>query len=160
MMICGLDPGLRQTGYGIIESQSNGGIKLIDAGVINSNSKNDLPHRLQQIYQELSELLREYPLTHIAIEELYSHYRHPRTAILMGHARGVLLLAANIRNLPVTNLSATKIKKAITGSGHASKIQVQRAVISHLGINPAETDIPADVTDALAAAICCYEHQR
>jgi crossover junction endodeoxyribonuclease RuvC len=157
MMICGLDPGLQRTGYGIIEPQPRGVIRVVDAGLIRTDVKQPLPDRLMQLYDELSRLLAEHTLEMVAVEELYSHYAHPRTAILMGHARGVILLAARRKDIPVMNLPATKIKKAITGSGHASKEQVAQAVISRLGLKLAE-EVPNDVTDALAMAVCCYEH--
>jgi crossover junction endodeoxyribonuclease RuvC len=158
MMICGLDPGLQRTGYGIIEPQPRGDMKIIDAGLIRTNAKDPLPDRLMQLYDELSRLLSEHTLTAVAVEELYSHYAHPRTAILMGHARGIILLAAKRHDLQVMNLPATKIKKALTGSGHAGKLQIQRAVFTRLRIQPDMANIPPDVTDALAMAICCYEH--
>ena len=160
MMICGLDPGLQQTGYGIIQPRSNGVLKIIDAGVIRTDKSAELPGRLMQIYEELLQLFAEHPLTGVAVEELYSHYRHPRTAILMGHARGVILLAARQQKLPVMHLPATQIKKALTGSGHAGKTQIQRTVMTRLGIKPTGETLPSDVSDALAVAICCYEHQR
>lgn len=160
MMICGLDPGLQRTGYGIIEPQPRGTIRIIDAGLIRTDAEKPLPDRLMQLYDELSRLLAEHKLEMVAVEELYSHYAHPRTAILMGHARGVILLAARRKEIPVMNLSATMIKKSITGSGHADKEQVKNAVISHLGLKPFDKPIPADVTDALAIATCCYEHLR
>ncbi|MFA5864752.1 MAG: crossover junction endodeoxyribonuclease RuvC [Phycisphaerae bacterium] len=160
MMICGLDPGLHRTGYGIIEPGPKGAIKIIDAGLIRTDVSAPLPDRLMQLYDELSRLFDEHKLDSVAVEELYSHYAHPRTAILMGHARGVILLAARRKNLAIMNLSATKIKKALTGSGHAGKLQIQRAVLSRLHIKPGTQDIPADVTDALAIAVCCHEHLR
>lgn len=158
MMICGLDPGLQRTGYGIIEARPRAGIRIVDAGIITTNGDDPLPDRLMQLYDELSRLLAEHKLEHVAVEELYSHYAHPRTAILMGHARGVILLAARRHNLKVMNLSATKIKKAVTGSGHAGKTQIQLAVLSRLRVKFENQKIPPDVTDALAIAICCYEH--
>jgi crossover junction endodeoxyribonuclease RuvC len=160
MMICGLDPGLQRTGYGIIEPQPRGTIRIVDAGLIRTDAEKPLSDRLMQLYDDLSRLLAEHKLEMVAVEELYSHYAHPRTAILMGHARGVILLAARRKEIPVMNLSATMIKKSITGSGHADKEQVQNAVISHLGLKPFDKPIPSDVTDALAIATCCYEHLR
>ena len=90
----------------------------------------------------------------MAVEELYSHYKHPRTAILMGHARSMFLLAAAQRGIEVRDFSATRIKKSVTGSGRAGKEQMQRAVQTQLQL--AELPEPADVADALAIAMCCY----
>jgi len=160
MMICGLDPGLQRTGYGIIEVRSGGQMKIVDAGLIRTKPTLPLPDRLAQLYDELSRLFDEHKLEAVAVEELYSHYAHPRTAILMGHARGVIILAARRKELPIMNLSATKIKKAICGSGHAGKVQVQRAVFSFFRIKPETDNVPSDVTDALAIAVCCHEQMK
>jgi len=160
MMICGLDPGLHRTGYGIIEVSPNGAMKIVDAGLIRTKTTLPLPDRLALIYDELSRLFDEHKLRAVAVEELYSHYEHPRTAILMGHARGVIILAARRKDIPIMNLSATKIKKAVTGSGHAGKLQVQRAIFSLFRVSPISTEIPSDVTDALAVAVCCSEQLR
>lgn len=157
MLICGLDPGLHHTGYGIIEADCNSSV-LIDAGLITTPVKPPLPERLLKLYRELDGLLREYPgLSAVAIEELYSHYRHPRTAVLMAHARGVMLLAAENHKFEIMSLPATMVKKSVVGNGRASKQQVQAAVMSRLAIRTAQP-IPIDVTDALALAICCSQH--
>jgi crossover junction endodeoxyribonuclease RuvC len=90
----------------------------------------------------------------MAVEQLYAHYEHPRTAILMAHARGVYFLAGGQRNIPVISYAATKVKKLVTGSGRASKEQMQHAVARELGLaGPPE---PHDVADALAIALCHY----
>ena len=135
-------------------------LRVVDAGLIRTDPKAELEKRLGQLYDELSRLFDEHKLSVVAVEELYSHYAHPRTAILMGHARGVILLAARRKDIPIMNLSATNIKKAITGSGHAGKMQIQRAVLSRLGIHTHTDKIPPDVTDALAIALCGNEHLR
>jgi len=158
--ICGLDPGLYRTGYGIVRPDDAGSVKIVDAGVIETDKSASLPDRLNQIYDELIGLFSERKIDYLAVESLYSHYKHPRTAILMGHARGVILLSTRKYNIPIVNLSATQIKKSLTGNGRASKLQIQRAVISRLGLHQVNREIPSDVTDALAIAICCYEHQK
>jgi crossover junction endodeoxyribonuclease RuvC len=94
----------------------------------------------------------------VVVEQLYAHYDHPRTAILMAHARGVIFLAAAQRGLPVVSYNATRIKKTITGNGRASKDQVQRTVQRELGL--ARLPEPSDVADALAAALCHYYVQK
>lgn len=159
MLICGVDPGLRRTGYGIIEADGDV-LKLVDAGLITPAVKATLADRLERLYEDIDGLFDDYPaLSMVAVEELYSHYRHPRTAVLMAHARGVMLLSARRRGLAIVSLSATMVKKSLTGGGRAGKHQVQRAVISRLAIAPTR-DVPDDVTDALALAICCFEHHR
>lgn len=159
MLICGLDPGLHRTGYGIITANAHE-LKLVDAGLITTTPRAALAERLVKLHREITSLLAESPdLTHVAVEDIYSHYRHPRTAVLMAHARGVLLLAAQSKGIEIVSLPATMVKKAIVGQGHANKVQVQRAVMLRLGIT-ADHEVPSDVTDALALAVCCFEHQK
>jgi crossover junction endodeoxyribonuclease RuvC len=93
----------------------------------------------------------------VAVEQLYAHYEHPRTAILMAHARGVIFLAAAQHGLPVVSYNATRIKKTITGTGRASKEQVQHTIQRELGLD--RLPEPPDVADALAAALCYYHLQ-
>ncbi len=147
--ILGIDPGLDRTGYAVIELP---GPRVLDAGLLRTSNKTSLADRLAEIHAGLDEILAEFSPALIAVEELYAHYKHPRTAILMGHARGVVLLAGARRNIDVVNLPATRIKKALTGNGHASKIQMQRAIVATLGLS--KRPEPADVADALAIALC------
>lgn len=94
----------------------------------------------------------------VVVEQLYSHYAHPRTAILMAHARGVVFLAAAEHNVPLVSYNATRIKKTVTGSGRASKEQMQRTIQRELGL--VQLPEPPDVADALAAALCHYYTAR
>jgi crossover junction endodeoxyribonuclease RuvC len=149
--ILGIDPGLNVTGYGILDFTA-GGLKLREAGVIRGKSRGSLSQRLIEIYDGVSEVISAFHPATMSIEELYSHYRRPRTAILMGHARGVICLAAVQAGVNVVHYSATQIKRILTGSGRAPKSQVQRAVQRELGLPQAPE--PADVADALAIAIC------
>jgi crossover junction endodeoxyribonuclease RuvC len=98
--------------------------------------------------------MEQYRPDAVAVEQLYAHYQHPRTAILMAHARGVLFLAAGQRAIPVVSYNATRIKKTVTGSGRASKDQVQRTIQRELNLD--QLPEPPDVADALAAALCHY----
>jgi crossover junction endodeoxyribonuclease RuvC len=150
--ILGVDPGLHVTGYGVIQVSGNGPI-ICEAGVIRTTGS-DMASRILALYNGIVEVLDLFRPEVVAVEELYAHYQHPRTAILMGHARGVVLLAAAQRSLPVVHYSATSIKKTITGNGRAGKEQVQRTIQSELGL--ARLPEPADVADALAAAVCHY----
>ncbi len=158
MIICGFDPGLNITGYGIITVESHF-VKCLDAGIIQTDTKQSLSFRLNQLFDEVSSLLEEFSVDKVAIEELYSHYKHPKTAILMAHARGVILLSAMMKKIDILHFSATQVKKSITGRGRASKYQVKKAVASQLRLNIDEKS-PFDVTDALALALCCYEHTK
>jgi crossover junction endodeoxyribonuclease RuvC len=152
MRILGIDPGLNTTGYGVIEI-SAGEISLLEGGVIRAASTDDaLEVRLALLYDGIIEVLRRFSPQSLAMEELYSHYEHPTTAILMGHARGVICLAAAKSRVPVFSYAATQIKSALTGSGHASKEQMQMAIVARLGLQ--ELPQPHDIADALAIAIC------
>lgn len=150
--ILGIDPGLNITGYGVVEN-GGGRAVLVEAGVVRS-SKGDLASRIQELYLGVGEVVEQYRPTAMVVEQLYAHYKHPRTAILMGHARGAIFLAASTRGVPVVSYSATRIKKTITGHGRASKDQVQRTVQRELGL--AKAPEPVDVTDALAGALCHF----
>ena len=125
----------------------------MDAGVCRFEARGSLPGRLVAVEQDLSAILAEHQPDIVAVEELYAHYKHPRTAILMGHARGVILLTAARRGIEVRSYSATRVKRYLTGNGRATKGQVQRAIQMTLGL-PSLPE-PADVADALAIALCC-----
>lgn len=154
--ILGIDPALRTTGYGVIKVES-GQIRLADAGVIRSPAAQPLEQRLAEIHNGMLEVIELHRPECLAIEELYSHYERPTTAILMGHARGVIVLAAALASLPVHAYAATAVKKTLTGNGHAPKGQIQLAVKLQLGL---KQDIhPPDVADALAIALTHY-HSR
>jgi crossover junction endodeoxyribonuclease RuvC len=149
MLILGIDPGLRITGYGLL-SMNTGKPQLQEAGVLRMASKGDLAVRLAELHSHLAALIEETKPSRVAVEQLYAHYKHPRTAILMGHARGVILLAAAQKEIPVTSLASTLVKRTITGNGHASKIQIQRAIAMLCNLKkPPE---PPDVADAIAIA--------
>lgn len=151
MKILGVDPGLGITGYGVIESDKRG-FTLLEAGIIKSTSRESLLDRLSRIYSNIGDIIREYKPTELILEDLYSHYKHHMTAIAMAHARGVIALtAAQTPRMKLINYPAKRVKKALTGNGNASKMQVQRTVQSVLGLK--ETPSPADISDALALAI-------
>lgn len=150
--VLGIDPGLRITGYGALEVDAPGiEPRLIEAGVLRLVASDPLERRLRQLQCDLDQLLDEVAPTCVAVENLYAHYRHPRTAILMAHARGVILLCAEQRGLAVAHLPSTEVKKAVTGYGHASKAQIQQAVAGQLRLDAPPS--PADVADAIAIAL-------
>ena len=153
MRILGVDPGLRITGYGVLSTEGRG-LKLEEAGVVRGGASGSLAQRVRAIHDGISEVLDAYRPTVLALEELYSHYQRPRTAILMGHARGVICLAAAEHDIPVAGYSATQVKKILTGSGRAPKDQVQHAVQRELQLD--QLPDPPDVADALAIAMCHY----
>ena len=127
--VIGIDPGLNLTGYGVIECQGNE-IRLLEAGVIRlpRSDGNNLAIRLESLFSELREVINDFRPQTMCLEDVYSHADYPRTAILMGHARGVICLAARLARIPVHSFSARRIKQAVTGNGNASKQQVQRSI--------------------------------
>lgn len=147
----GIDPGLGVTGYGVLECWKDH-IELKEAGVIRTRKKLPMEERLAEIFSRLNEVFDEYKPDSIVIEDLYSHYRHPKTAIIMGHARGAVYLSAAHLKIPVKSYGATMVKKSLTGNGRASKHQVQYMVRDKLGLN--DIPEPSDVADALAVALC------
>jgi crossover junction endodeoxyribonuclease RuvC len=155
MRILGIDPGLQITGYGVVDWRPVNPV-LIDGGVVRLTPKTPLADRLIELEQELDSIVAEHKPEVCAVEQLYSHYAHPRTAILMGHARGVILLVARRHSLRIEQFAANRIKQSVTGNGHASKVQMQRAVQSQW--NLPNLPEPPDVADALAVALCCGMH--
>jgi crossover junction endodeoxyribonuclease RuvC len=154
--ILGIDPGLNTTGYAVIEVQDVGP-RMLEAGVIKSSESRatpDMAQRLQAIYDGVIEAIDQYRATDLAVEQLYAHYDHPRTAILMGHARGVILLAGGQRKLKVASYASTQVKKSVTGSGRAGKEQMQLAMLREFRLK--EMPEPHDVSDAMAIALCHY----
>ena len=149
--VLGIDPGLNITGYGAIDFDGQKP-SIVEAGTIRTKASADLAGRISQIHADLAEIIGELKPDLVAIEKLYAHYRHPRTAILMGHARGIVLLACQQADVAIRDMGATNVKKSITGNGHASKLQVQRSVQSIFRLK--ELPTPADVADALAIALC------
>jgi crossover junction endodeoxyribonuclease RuvC len=150
--ILGIDPGLKITGYGVIDCRSKGPA-LVAGGVIRLDARASLSDRLVELESELDELFDEYKPDICAVEQLYAHYKHPRTAILMGHARGIILLVAQRRGVRIEQFAANRIKQSVVGHGHAGKSQMQRAIQSLWSLK--EPPEPPDVADALAVALCC-----
>jgi crossover junction endodeoxyribonuclease RuvC len=151
--ILGIDPGLNITGYGILEVTDRGP-KLCEAGIVRGGDRGAMAPRVAEIHRGVTDVIAAFRPTAMAIEQLYSHYARPQTAILMGHARGVICLAGAQAGIPVVHYSATQVKKILTGSGRASKAQVQRAIQRELAL--AQVPEPPDVADALAVALCHY----
>jgi len=151
--ILGIDPGLNITGYAVLDLARGGGApQIVEAGTIRTNPRADLSERVEQLFDGLCEILREHRPAKAAIEQLFAHASYPRTAVLMAHARGVAILACRQAGLELSNLPATMVKKSLTGNGHASKTQIQRAIQATCGLD--ELPRPADVADAVAIALC------
>jgi crossover junction endodeoxyribonuclease RuvC len=143
--ILGIDPGLQVCGYACLETNDETNA-LIEAGTIRT-SGSEIEVKLNQIAEDMDSLLEKFRPEMVAVEQLYSHYVHPRTAILMGHARGVILQRCASAGVDVRSFNATRIKKSLTGNGRASKEQVILAL--------PQLPEPPDVADAIAAALCC-----
>jgi crossover junction endodeoxyribonuclease RuvC len=151
MKILGIDPGLNITGYGLIEVHPQSKIKVIEAGVIRTSAKISISERLKKIYNSMRAIVQEFKPEILVLEKLYSHHKHPTTSILMSHARGVICLLCGVNNIKLINYPSTRIKKAIAGNGHASKLQIQKMVTELLHLK--KLPQPVDVTDALALAL-------
>lgn len=153
MRILGIDPGLNTTGYGVLEVVDKRP-KLVEAGIVRSTAKASFVTRIGEIHGGIKDVIESLSPDVMAMEKLYSHYERPTTAILMGHARGVICLAASQKNIEVVDYAATQVKKTLTGNGRAPKSQMQQAIQLELGLSALPE--PADVADALAIAFCHY----
>ena len=151
--ILGIDPGLNRTGYAVIERGGRGPV-LRDGGVLSSTKGSSLAERIRELACGLREVLEEWRPAELAIEQVFSHSQFPKTAVLMAHARGALLLTAGDAGLPVIHYSPTQIKRLLTGSGRASKDQIQRAIQQEFRLERVLE--PNDVADACAIALCHF----
>ena len=145
----GVDPGLVATGFGVLEAGA-GAVTVRDAGVISTTAGQPLEARLNALHRAVHRIIEEQAPGLLVVEDLYTEYRFPRTAILMGHARGVIYLAARQLGVAVVALTPSEVKRAMTGNGAAGKAQVQRAVQTVLGLR--EPPRPSHVADALGLA--------
>jgi crossover junction endodeoxyribonuclease RuvC len=163
MRVLGVDPGLRLTGYGCVEVALPRP-RLIEAGVLRlartgcDGEPASVSERLAELDRDFRELLERLRPGAVAIEGLFAHFNHPATAIVMGHARGVLLLAVRQADLPLIEIKPAEVKKSLTGSGRADKAQMQRAVQAEFDL--AEPPSPPDVADAMAIALCALNRAR
>lgn len=149
MRILGIDPGFKATGYGFIDYLKPN-VKLLEAGIIKPKQRDTLPQKLDCIYRNLSELIDKYNPEKLILEKLYSHAEHPITSTIMGHARGVICLVCEHKNVELVEYSVKRTRKALVGNGNATKLQTKKFVMNYLKIN---SDIPLDASDALALAL-------
>lgn len=155
MRTFGIDPGSERTGYGCVDS-SGSRHRLVACGAIAAGAADAFPDRLARIHRELTALLREWRPDCVAIENLF-HASNVRSALKLGHARGVAMLAAVEAGCPVVEYTPAEIKRAVVGYGRAEKAQVARMIALLLGLERPPS--PHDATDALAVAIC-HVHSR
>ncbi|MBM10400.1 MAG: crossover junction endodeoxyribonuclease RuvC [Magnetovibrio sp.] len=153
-LLIGLDPGLRQTGWGIVAIKNNH-LTHIANGTVSSNSKLSLAERLRQLHDGLAEVIFEYHPQEAAVEETFVNV-NPTTTLKLGQARGVALLAPAEAGIPVHEYTPNQVKKAVVGTGHAAKKQIAMMVKTLL---PGCKIKNADIADALAVAIC-HAHSR
>ena len=156
MLILGIDPGTARTGYGIIQNKAGGSIQLVEYGVIQTQADDPMSGRLLEIFHSLRDLIKKHHLESAAVEKIFFQ-RNVSTAMSVGQARGVVLLALAEAGLEIEEYTPNDIKLAITGYGSADKGQVQRMVKALLNLETIPK--PDDAADALAVAIC-HLHTR
>lgn len=156
MKILGIDPGLTQTGYGIIQAVGDN-VEMIDYGVIEIPKKESLNIRLHTIFFDVCEIIKKYKPQIFVIEEVFFG-KNAKSALMLGHARGAAMVSATHNNLVVYEFSAKKIKQSITGNGNADKKQIQFMVKNILNLR--ELPYPIDASDALAVALCYCQNSR
>ena len=150
MRILGIDPGLITTGYGVVEIKS-GSVKILEAGTIEPNTKDIFEQRLLKIHLHITTILQAHRPDVVVLEKLYAHYKHPATATVLGHVRGVICLSVAQQNVELVEQSVKRIRKALIGNGNATKIQVQEFVKRLLNIK--SEGFKLDASDALALAL-------
>lgn len=150
MRIIGIDPGLRHTGWGIIDKNGSR-VSFVAAGVINADTENALSERLTEIFNALGQVIDDYKPEEAAVEEVFVNV-NPTSTLKLGQARGIALLVPAIHKIPVAEYTPNQIKKMIVGVGHADKKQVDMMVRKMLPTLPEK--VPADSADALAMALC------
>jgi crossover junction endodeoxyribonuclease RuvC len=154
MRLIGFDPGLRQTGWGVIESEDNRLIHVAN-GAVFTNGKADLANRLVELHDGLLEVIERFAPMEAAVEETFVN-KNPKSTLKLGQARGVVLLVPAQAGCPVAEYSPNLIKKSVVGAGHAAKEQVQMMIKFLL---PGCEIANADAADALAVAICHAHHR-
>jgi crossover junction endodeoxyribonuclease RuvC len=157
MLAIGIDPGTAITGYGVIQEESDGSLTVIDYGSIETSSEDSMPERLRQLYQQLKELINLHQPESGAVEKLF-FARNVRTALTVGQARGVALLALAEAGVSLAEYTPNEVKQAVAGFGGADKNQVQKMVQALLELE--EIPQPDDAADALAVAICHLHSAR
>lgn len=151
MIVLGVDPGTSVTGYGVVRGGGGDRPTLLECGAIRPGSRQPLAKRLQAIFQELGEIIDRVQPDVVSVEGVF-YGPNVRTTVVLGHARGVVLLAAALRDLPVAEYPPAEIKNAVVGTGMAQKRQVALMVQEHLGLD--RPPRPSDAADGAAVALC------
>lgn len=150
-VILGIDPGTACTGYGVLARRGPGTVSLVECGVIRTSPDETLARRIRDIHEGVVELIQRHRPAVVSVEDVY-HGRNAHTALTLGHTRGAILLAAALQDLPIAEYTAVEIKKAVVGTGRATKDQVAFMVQQQLRLKSAPT--PSDAADGVAAALC------
>jgi crossover junction endodeoxyribonuclease RuvC len=150
MLVLGIDPGTATTGYGVVRSTGPGMASLVECGVIRTKARDPLPRRLHEIHAGVRELIARHRPDVLAVEDVF-YSRNVRTTVVLGHARGVILLAGEEAGLPVHEFPPAEIKKAVAGTGAATKEQVQFMLMRLLRLKAVPQ--PSDAADGVAAAL-------
>jgi crossover junction endodeoxyribonuclease RuvC len=150
VIVLGIDPGTAATGYGVVQGEPFGSLSLVECGVIRTHTRGSLPSRLREIYDDVMALIERHRPDAMSIEDVF-YAKNVRTTVVLGHARGVILLAAQQSKIAIYEYPPAEIKKAVAGSGGATKEQVQFMVMRLLRLKSAPQ--PSDAADGTAAAL-------
>jgi len=153
-IVLGIDPGTAVTGYGVVSRGDDGAVSLLECGVIRTSAGQPLPDRIREIFLGIQEVIERFQPSSVVVEDVFQG-KNVRSALTLGHARGAILLAAALQELPIAEYSPREIKKAVVGTGGATKDQVAYMVQRHLRLKTPPT--PSDAADGVAAALChCF----
>ena len=157
MIVLGIDPGTANTGYGVVKGDNLGLVSLVECGVIRTRPRDPLASRLSEIYEGVAELLARHRPDALSVEDVF-YAKNVRTTVVLGHARGVVLLAGEQARVEIHEIPPAEIKKAVVGTGAATKEQVQFMLTRLLRLKSVPQ--PSDAADGVAAALACLMHAR
>ena len=150
-LILGIDPGTAVTGYGVVAKEGGGAVSLVECGVVRTSSREALPVRIREIYEAVAALIARHAPSVVVVEDVFQG-KNVQSALKLGHARGAILLAAALDEIPIAEYSPREIKKAVVGNGNATKDQVGFMVQQQLRLKAPPS--PSDAADGVAAALC------
>ena len=150
-LILGIDPGTAVTGYGVVAKEGAGAVSLVECGVVRTSSGEVLAVRIREIYEAVTTLITRHSPSVVVVEDVFQG-KNVQSALKLGHARGAILLAAALSEIPIAEYSPREIKKAVVGNGNATKDQVGFMVQQQLRLKAPPS--PADAADGVAAALC------
>jgi len=157
LVVLGIDPGTATTGYGVVKGDGQGPVSLVECGVIRTRARDPLANRLDEIYEGVTELLARHRPDALSVEDVF-YAKNVRTTVVLGHARGVVLLAGKKAGIEIHEIPPAEIKKAVVGTGAATKEQVQFMLTQLLRLKSAPQ--PSDAADGVAAALACLMSMR